>query len=758
MYACIFIPDFMVEAVLRAEPMLRGQAVAVLEGKPPLCYIVGANETARRLGVEIGMTKLLAQTLNTTEQPKIGGTEGQPKNRRSDQPKNNKQQRRIEIYEERRTNSEERGARNEERGTKNEERSRRPHAQGAYEATYGQMNPRFGLYRTRLDPDELDANCEPPATSEDEAVLPKNEERTTKNLLSPKNEELILRYRSAAQEQSAHAALLDAAHAVSPRVEDSAPDTVLLDVHGLDRLFGIPQQVAQELVKRITEVGLVANVAIAANPDAAEHAARGYNGVTIVPAGHEGKRLGTLPLEILFSAARSAALREIRHREDQRKATERFTDMQETLDRWGIRNFRGLAALPAVSLSERLGTDGARLQALASGAATRELVLNEAALRFEEAIELEYPVDVLESLAFLLSRMLDGLCGRLAARALATNELRLRMRLEYRTADEAAKSKEELEGDPVAERKIALPVPMNDARLFLKLLQLELSAKPPGAPVTQLWLEAEPARPRFGQAGLFQPLAPEAQKLELTLARLHKLLGVREQIRAGCAELVDTHQPDRFVVKRFQCERENGKPAKRQNENRQFFVPRSSSKFSIPGSQFSEKGNGEASCSQHDSQHREGTAGLSLRRFRPPLPVTIELRDGIPVRVSSAELGARDPLHDNVVWAAGPWRSSGNWWERNGKTAKPQNGKRENLPGEANSEERANNEKRRTSNEERTTTNEERTENWNTEEWDIALALTRRGGTRRERATEIALYRLVRDCVAERWSVEAIYD
>ena len=281
---------------------------------------------------------------------------------------------------------------------------------------------------------------------------------------------LTLRQRAAAQEESAHAALLDAAHAVSPKVEDSAPDTVILDVAGLERLFGTPQQVAQELVRRVTEVGLVGNVAIAGNPDAAEHAARGFTGVTIVPATREAERLGTLPLEVLFAAERSAVMRSTKRRDEQRKASDRFTRMQETLDRWGIRNFRGLATLPPVSLSERLGTSGVRLQMLASGAATRELVMSEPALHFEETIELEYPVDVLEPLAFLIARMLDGLCGRLAARALSTNELRLRMKLEHRTGDEAAKSEEELAGDPVVERKLALPVPMNDARLFLKVI------------------------------------------------------------------------------------------------------------------------------------------------------------------------------------------------------------------------------------------------------------------------------------------------
>ncbi|MDT8067060.1 MAG: hypothetical protein ROO76_02725 [Terriglobia bacterium] len=731
MFACIFIPDFTVEAVLRAEPMLRGRPVAVLEGKPPLSYVVGATEAARRLGVEIGMTKLLAETLKSTEEPKIGRTEGQLKNRRSGEPKNKT----AENNNEGQNFTPNCFPHDNER----EERTRRPHAQGTYEATYGRMNTRFGLYRTKIDADELNENCEE-VESREEEVVTKNEGRRTKD------GELILRNRSAAAESSAHAALLDAAHAVSPRVEDSAVDTVVLDISGLDRLFGTSQQVAQELVRRVTDVGLVANVAVAENPDAAEHAARGYPGVTIIPAGQEAQRLGTLPLQVLFSAERSSLTRSARRCEEQRKASERFAAMQATLDRWGIRKFRALAALPAVSLSERLGTDGVRLQKLASGVAARELVLSEPVQRFEETIELEYPVDVLEPLAFLLARMLDGLCARLAARALATNELQLRMKLEYRTADEVAKSEAELAGEPVVERKLALPVPMNDARLFLKLLQLELSASPPGAPVTQLWLIAEPARPRTGQAGLFQPLAPEAEKLELTLARLHKLLGVREQIRAGCAEIVDTHQADQFVVKRFQPEKQCSP----------FFVPRSSlnsSRFPVSNSEFSAKRfAGEA----------EASACFSLRRFRPPLAAEVEVRDGEPVRVSCVELGARDPLHENVVWAAGPWRSSGNWWEK--ATEKPKIGKTEEQPKNRRSSEPSNNnDERRTTNDEPTGNRELGTETrsvvkWDSEEWDIALALTRRGASRRERATEIGLYRLVRDRTAERWSVDGVYD
>src|SRR5712692_10257649 len=61
-FACIFVPDFPVEALLRAEPELRSQAVAVLEGNSPLQKVFAVNEKARRAGVEPGMTKLQVET------------------------------------------------------------------------------------------------------------------------------------------------------------------------------------------------------------------------------------------------------------------------------------------------------------------------------------------------------------------------------------------------------------------------------------------------------------------------------------------------------------------------------------------------------------------------------------------------------------------------------------------------------------------------------------------------------------------------
>src|SRR5215469_18358371 len=57
-FACIFVPDFSVEARLRVEPDLRTQAVVVLEGTVPLQRVFAVNEKARQAGVEPEMSKI----------------------------------------------------------------------------------------------------------------------------------------------------------------------------------------------------------------------------------------------------------------------------------------------------------------------------------------------------------------------------------------------------------------------------------------------------------------------------------------------------------------------------------------------------------------------------------------------------------------------------------------------------------------------------------------------------------------------------
>ncbi len=297
----------------------------------------------------------------------------------------------------------------------------------------------------------------------------------------------------------------------SPTVEATSADTVTFDVGGLDRLFGLPQDVAAAIARRARECGIKANLAIAANADAAICAARGFSGVSLIPYGDEGKFLGTLSLAVLAPSP----------------------DLVETLERWGIRSFHQMGALPPLGIAERLGNEGMRLRELARGEAERKLLPIPEPLTFEDELELEYPVELLEPLAFLLARLINGLATRLATRALATDELRLRLKLENRG---------------LHERTLRLPVPSLDTKAFLKLLQLDLEAHPPAAPIVHLWMSVNPVKPQAAQTGLFIPVAPEPVKLELTLARIQAFVG---EGRVGTPELLDTHRPDAFRVNSF---------------------------------------------------------------------------------------------------------------------------------------------------------------------------------------------------------------
>ena len=365
--------------------------------------------------------------------------------------------------------------------------------------------------------------------------------------------------------------LLRLAQEFSPLVEQTAADTVALDVEGLERIHGLPQQIAAAIARRAADCGLKAGVAIAANLDAAVYAARGFAGVNVIPYGDETKYLGSLPLTLLDTTP----------------------EMLETLDRWGIRRFRDLAALPELGLAERLGPEGLRLHKLARGAGGRPLAPVEEPLHFAEDVELEYPVELLDPLLFVLSRMLSSLRASLAARGLAAIELRLRLKLE-RGGEHA--------------RTLRFPVPMLDTKAFLKLLQLDLSAHPPPAPVVRVWLAAEHAKPRAAQTGLFIPIAPEPEKLELTLARLRALVG---EGNVGSPELLDTHRPGAFQML--------DRP--------------------LAG-----------------SPRRPLSRSLPLRAIRPLRTARVQMASGQPVHVHA------EGVRGHVTAAAGPWRTSGDWW------------------------------------------------------------------------------------------------
>src|ERR1700760_976885 len=57
LFASIFVPDFLLQALSASRPDLKNTAVALIEGQPPILKVVAANRKAMDAGIEIGLMK-----------------------------------------------------------------------------------------------------------------------------------------------------------------------------------------------------------------------------------------------------------------------------------------------------------------------------------------------------------------------------------------------------------------------------------------------------------------------------------------------------------------------------------------------------------------------------------------------------------------------------------------------------------------------------------------------------------------------------
>jgi protein ImuB len=302
-------------------------------------------------------------------------------------------------------------------------------------------------------------------------------------------------------------------------------------------------------------------------------------------------------------------------------------------------------------LTQRLGQQGLHLQRLARGEVRRELVPAENPPSFQENLELEEAVDLLEPLGFMLNRLLEELMARLQTRSLATDKVQVDLVLEihpdrqlqevpYNSQLQSENPSNSVAGAeaPLYQRIVKLPVPTQDAKVLLKLLQLDLAAHPPPAPVKKITVEIFPASVRLTQAGLFQPLAPEPAKLEITLARLRAAVGESDEQareRVGFPVVADSHRPDSFEV--LPCRAEEG------------------------------RGKKESCGDQKEIRECLPTPRLVLRWFRPPLAARVECSPAALGWGATPVVVIFHGVKATVVQACGPWRSSGSWWDQAGQ-------------------------------------------------------------------------------------------
>lgn len=372
--------------------------------------------------------------------------------------------------------------------------------------------------------------------------------------------------------------LADLARQFSPLVESIDERTVVFSIAGLGRLIGDERQIASEISRRGHQMKLVAHLAIASNPSAAILAARHLPGVTIIARGGEAEALDALPVDALPTTPEILA----------------------TLRQWGVATFGELAALPEDGLVERLGKAGGNLRRMALGQGGTFVRVEREREEFTLRQDLDYPIEVLEPLLFLISAQLHDLTRRIQQAGEAVRSITLVL---------------EHERDEF-QRRVELPFPMREPAALLKQIQLSLEASPPQAPTVAVVVTLELADVRVSQGGLFQAFAPEPERLQTLLSRLKALVG---EDRVGSPELLNTHRPDSYRLR--PC----------------VFKPTEPNDAEVPRWQ------------------------LAVRYYRPPVPAQVTIQHGRVERISSAHASGAVLLSSGPWRSSGDWWTENPW-------------------------------------------------------------------------------------------------
>ena len=432
------------------------------------------------------------------------------------------------------------------------------------------------------------------------------------------------------------------AQAFSPRYECPCDDLVVMDVTGLERLFAprtgramppepgfgaeprlvraavgdeveprLEKTIGEELMRAAKQQGVGGQVAIAGTHSAALVLARMRLGVTVVPPGGEASALAMVPIDRvapLLDRVWLAGRDGVKTSRGTATPARRGTTLAATrvdpaiFAQWGLRTLGDLAALPSADLTARLGQQALVWQAIARGEDVCPLVPTEPEERFDGALDLEWPIEGLEPLSFVLTRLLEPLSTRLERRDRGAAVLHVALDLVSRE---------------VYRRRLQLPTPIRDVRTLRTLILLDVEAHPPPAAIDRVEVVIDPTPGRVLQHTLFTHALPTPERLSTLLARVGAVMG---HDRIGAPATVDTHRPGAFEIRPFSTTPEPGA---------QHLAPSARQLLS------------------------------ALRRYRQPVPARVTLEAGRPRRVTTDRRGFCGGV---VVSASGPWRTSGWWW------------------------------------------------------------------------------------------------
>jgi len=400
------------------------------------------------------------------------------------------------------------------------------------------------------------------------------------------------------------------ARAFSPRVQQFGRGCAVFDVSGLGRLLGDAPAIGAELQRTCAAHAsspIAVAVAVAPTQTAAMLLSLTHPSLT-VRTGPPAPALSQVPLDALrlLVAERHGIRPDAAAPARVQTIWDGYEKAFAALRRWGLTTAGELASLPAGDLSSRLGGRGTALRQLACGVDLQPLIPDAEVPRFLERVELEWPIDGLEPLSFVLARLLDPLAAALERADRGAAAIHLTLRLVDRSEHA---------------RCLQLPAAMRDAKVLRTLLTLDLESHPPAAAIDIVTIEIDPAPGRVLQYSLLERARPSAETLATLTARLGALVG---ESRAGMPQLLDTWQPDGFEMRRFAPDETESVPPYRPFPARPL-----------------------------------QSGSVFLRRFRPPIAIRVTVERGRPVRVAIDRRGMPGGI---VEQSAGPWRTSGAWW------------------------------------------------------------------------------------------------
>jgi protein ImuB len=412
---------------------------------------------------------------------------------------------------------------------------------------------------------------------------------------------------------------LAVARACSPRLRVYGPGAVF-DVSGCARTIGPPVTIGWEvsaLAHRwsdlpespaVQEARTPVRVSVAPTVTMAWMLAHACTQLTVIASTAEAKVFSRLPVGWLGSLAELEG--------PGVKPT--IPSVLAIFERWGLRTLADVAALPRRDVLARFGPLGERLHQAACGEDAAPFVPMEEPTTFTDRLELDWPIEGLEPLAFVLSRLCERLSLALQRADRGAVTIRTHLRLSTRDAHE---------------RILNLPSPMADPRILRTLILLDLESHPPPAAIDVVTIDLDVSPGPIAQGSLIAPTLPTREDLATLLSRLTALVGAS---RVGAPRVLNTHDARAVGMGTFTSpEPGNGHRTEQGSEP-------------------------AGTTSEHPMSKHEGR--VALRRFRLPIAARVEVDHRVPVQVTPS---ARGLSGGRVVACAGPCRSSGGWWTFN---------------------------------------------------------------------------------------------